>query len=89
MSHHASSNRQIGVRRYRGGSHPEISAPGSAQDLGSPSRPAEIPELLTLGRQTALRASHVENPNQEARTDPRISTLIAKGASSPKRRRAI
>jgi hypothetical protein len=89
MSHYAASSRQIGLRRYQGGGHPEISAPEAAQELGSYSRPAENPELLTLGRQTALLASHGENPNQEARTDPCIGTLIAKGASSPKRRGEI
>jgi hypothetical protein len=68
MSYHASGNRQIGVRRYRDGGHPEISVPESAQELGWHSPPAEIPELLTLGRQTALLTSHEEKPKQDAPT---------------------
>ena len=57
MSHHASSKRQIGVRTCRGGGHPEISASGSSWAFGFHFPPAEIPELLTLRRQTALRAA--------------------------------
>jgi len=53
------------------------------------SQRAEIEELLTLGRQAALRVPRGENPKQDARTDPCIGTPIAKGASSAIRQRSI
>jgi hypothetical protein len=83
MSYHASRSQQIGVGRYGGGGRPPSSAPGAAQEIGSQSLPAEIPELLTRERQTALRGSDGINPQQEAGTDLLIGKPTAKGASSP------